>query len=397
MTKYRNLSIFVILFGTLAISTSMGMNLVIFPVYMEQRGVSTSLIGTVLSADMVAAIAVSLIFAMYLSKVNYRFWFVASLLVRIPMLGLMTLTDSIALWAVFIFFNGIGTNIFTLLLQTWLNSVPIEKYNGLIFALMGTCVSLGYALGPILYENVAYFHPAFNFISALLALDPQLIIDKGVFWVTTMVSVIASVPLLLIMFAIPKTSQRGNGNLWGAIKVAQLPMIAVGVNGLVMLGVSSFITIYGMRNGLELFDASLMLTAFMVGGIILETPISWLSDIVNRYYILIAAIFISILCAVYLPIIIYNKFQAWTLLFIWGGVVASIYSMCMALIGEIFTGDDIIIANSAYSLMDSMGAGLGMLSIGFAMDFFIYDGFSYVIMFACLLFFAYCLTRYKVV
>jgi MFS family permease len=101
-------------------------------------------------------------------------------------------------------------------------------------------------------------------------------------------------------------------------------------------------------------------------------------------------------CAVYLPIAIYVNYQAWVLLFIWGGVIGAMYSIALALIGERFEGEELVAANAGYSVMDSAGGTAGILLIGFSMDTFGSDGLPYVIMLASIIYFSFALTRYRV-
>ena len=102
-------------------------------------------------------------------------------------------------------------------------------------------------------------------------------------------------------------------------------------------------------------------------------------------------------CAVYLPIAIYVNYQAWILVFIWGGVVGSIYSLALTIVGEQFEGEDLIGANAGYSVMEGLGGTAGILLIGFCMDILGADGLPYVIMFSSILYFSFALTRYRVV
>lgn len=167
--------------------------------------------------------------------------------------------------------------------------------------------------------------------------------------------------------------------------------------GVSQFGVAAFITIYGMKNGLSLHDASLLLTSFMIGSLVLEVPIAWLSDYFDRRYFIVWCSFASMVCAVYLPIAIYTPLQAWILVFIWGGVIAGIYSVSLALVGEKYPDDDeAVAANAGYSLMESIGGTLGIVAIGFSMEKLGTDGMPYVIMFASILYFSFALTRYRI-
>jgi MFS family permease len=161
-------------------------------------------------------------------------------------------------------------------------------------------------------------------------------------------------------------------------------------------GITSFVTIYGNENGLSFSQSSLLLSSFLVGSMALETPLTWLSDVYDRRYLVVFMGFACLVIAVYLPIAIGFYSVALALLFIWGGVAASIYSMAMAMINDKYSGDSLIIANSGYYVMESIGGAGGILLIGAAMQYIGSDGLPYVIMLASILFFSFALTRYPV-
>ena len=174
-------------------------------------------------------------------------------------------------------------------------------------------------------------------------------------------------------------------------------MFSICMAGVSQFGVAAFITIYGLKNGLSIADSALLLTSFMLGSLILEVPIAWLSDYFDRRYFIVMCSFACMVCAVCLPIAIYVPLQAWVLVFIWGGVIAGIYSVSLAIIGDKYEEDDEVIAsNAGYSLMESVGGTLGIIVIGLSMQHLGTDGMPYTIMLASVLYFSFALTRYRI-
>ena len=174
-------------------------------------------------------------------------------------------------------------------------------------------------------------------------------------------------------------------------------MFSISMAGVSQFGVGAFIIIYGMKNGLSLSDSALLLSSFMLGSLLLEVPIAWLSDNFDRRYCIVGCSFSSMIFAVYLPIAIYTPIQAWILVFLWGGVIAGIYSISLTIIGERYTdGDDSIASNAGYSLMESIGGTIGIVAIGASMQYLGTDGMPYIIMFSSILYFSFALTRYPI-
>jgi len=134
----------------------------------------------------------------------------------------------------------------------------------------------------------------------------------------------------------------------------------------------------------------------MMGSLLLD-PLTWVSDFIDHRYVIAIAAFLSMLFAVYLPITVYVNYQAYIFLFLWGGVIGTIYSTALALIGDKYEGDALVAANAGYSITDAAGGTAGFLLIGYTIDSFGSDGLPYVIMLSSIIYFSFALTRYKVV
>ena len=64
------------------------------------------------------------------------------------------------------------------------------------------------------------------------------------------------------------------------------------------------------------------------------------------------------------------------LLFLWGGVVAALYTIGLAHLGSRLSGHELANANAAFVLCYGLGMVLGPQVIGIGMDLFGKDGFA---------------------
>ena len=211
-----------------------------------------------------------------------------------------------------------------------------------------------------------------------------------------MLSTVAALPLLAGRVLAPRFKRPRQGRLLDTLRQAPAVMFALALTGATILGLQGFITLYGMNNGLAFEQAALLLSAFMLGAIALEMPVAWVSDHFDRRYVMMALVLLSLVAAVGLPMAIYDLWLARGLLFVWGGVMGGLYSICLAVVAERFEGDAQVAANGMASIMEAVGGILGMLAIGLAMQAFQVDGLPYVLMFACVLYFTFALTRYPI-
>ena len=66
-------------------------------------------------------------------------------------------------------------------------------------------------------------------------------------------------------------------------------------------------------------------------------------------------------------------------LFVWGGVVAALYTVGLAHLGSRLTGRDLASANAAFVFCYGFGMLIGPQAIGIGMDLFGPDGFGYAL------------------
>ena len=398
------------------LSVSMGMTAALLPVVLTSKGYGESLIGVLLTFETLAAFAICFALPFVLKVFKMRIGLILTTIFRLLPFAFLVIffsSTNTVLWACIIFLIATGSYGYLLLSQTWVNALPIQGNFGLWMAVYSTSMSIGIACGPFvlnaLNEYGYLFEPLLNEFNQLLAqfipkqnesaelVAPNRELDQLKFFVAFIFSIIASVPLILTVRFAPKFKVEGKISIIKSILDSKGPMFAIALAGVSFFGVSAFITVYGILNGLPEARAILLLSAFNLGSILLEVPLGWLSDRVDRRFVVVLCSLLCATCAAFLPLAIGEFPIALGLVFIWGGVIGAIYSLALALIGDKFTGEDLIAANAGYSVMEGLGGTFGILLIGFAIEFFSSDGLPYVIMFSSVLFISFALTRYKVI
>lgn len=382
-------------------SVAIGMCAIVFPVALEGKGIGTSMIGMILAMDSVAAFLGALCVSFILRALGMKSALLISGAVSAMAILVLSGASGLISWSLGVFVTGFGSFMFIMLLQTWVNSIEFKKSKGLVLALYSTVLSIGLAVGPVMVNHLdalyALAQPYFEKLVTISGISEMVDVKTRIaFYAAFLASGFSLVPVLMGVMFVPKLQVRSEAHLWGVVMRAKGPMFAQAMGAVSFFGVTSFITIYGVKNGLSVSNSALLLTFFMAGSILLEAPLSWVSDYFDRRYVIVFSAFASLVCAVYLPMAIYFTYAARTLLFFWGGFTGCIYSTSMALISDRFKEEELVAANSGYSLMESFGGAVGVLLIGFFMDLSGTDGLPYVIMFASILYFSFALTRYEV-
>ena len=391
--------------ATFLASIAMGMSTIIIPVTLQHYNVTVTMIGVIMAIQTFVSLLAGFYFPASVRFFGMRRGLVLTTVLRVPPLLVLAFTSNIYIWIVAIVINGAGYFAFLMLLQTWISGINFKSNKGLMVSIYSTAISVGLAIGPIVLafsDDISpmilpFFKSVITHVGLAVQSTPYEAKNQFNFILSGLFSLAALVPVLIGLSFVPDFKFDGKAHIWKTITHAKGPMFAIAMGGVSFFGVCTFITLYGIKNNLPLNESALLLTCFMMGSVLLETPLTWISDFIDRRYVIVIASFLSMVCAVYLPIAIYVTYQAYILLFLWGGVIGAVYSTSLALIGDKYTGQELIAANAGYSVMEAAGGVAGTLLIGFAMDLLGSDGLPYVIMLSSILYFSFALTRYKVV
>jgi hypothetical protein len=154
-------------------------------------------------------------------------------------------------------------------------------------------------------------------------------------------------------------------------------IVAVAVNIVASL---ALFPIYGSRLGYTEAEAALLLTAVGLGNVVLQIPLGLLSDRMrDRRHLLAACAAIGLVGMLALPLIAESWYASAALLFVWGGVVAGLYTVGLAHLGSRLSGRDLASANAAFVLCYGVGMLVGPQMLGLGMDIFDTHGFAYVL------------------
>ncbi len=147
------------------------------------------------------------------------------------------------------------------------------------------------------------------------------------------------------------------------------------IAGLSGESVDTFIGVYGLLKGFEETQALMLITWFMLGGILFQYPLSSLMDRSSKRYFIIILLFFSILVGAttlywdtYSLIMILN-------VILWGSACYMIAIAGLALIGSHFSGVARIFAISFHALFYNAGTMVGPAIFGYSIDLWGEEGF----------------------
>ncbi len=154
----------------------------------------------------------------------------------------------------------------------------------------------------------------------------------------------------------------------GAVRTAPIVMLAAAVAGLVESADLTLLPLFGLNAGIGERASLLLVTVFMTGNVILQTPIGLLADRFGRRLLLGCCALLSAIGPLLLPSCIHRPALLGPLLFLWGGTLYAFYSQGVALMGEEFPAEDLARANTVFVMVYCLGGVAGPSLGGYAMD-----------------------------
>jgi MFS family permease len=139
------------------------------------------------------------------------------------------------------------------------------------------------------------------------------------------------------------------------------------VLGLVESSHDSLVAIYGLRRGMDVSQAVLLVTVLLLGLTLVQLPIGWIADHMDRRRVLLIAN-ISGLCLTLAFGFAATTVLQWPILFLLGASVGSVWALSLALIGDDFAAEHVAGANSVRAILYGGAAMAGPLISGTAMD-----------------------------
>lgn len=361
--RIRWLSVLAAIAAISVVGIAIGLGMPLLSVILEKRGFSATAIGLNTATAGLASIAAAPIAI----PLAVRFGIVPTMLFMIAAgaIAFVGFYFVPAFWMWFplrIVLHVALTTLF-ILSEFWISTSAPASKRGFVLGVYATMLSLGFALGPWLFSQVGSdgFAP---------------------FGIAVAMVVLAAFPVIAARRESPViVPQEGSSGSFGRyIFLVPTATAAVLVYGAVETGGFALFPVFGSRSGYPEADAALLLVVVGLGNVLLQIPLGMLSDRVrDRRNMLLACAAIGLAGMIALPFIAANWWMVAGMLFIWGGVVAGLYTVGLAHLGSRLAGHELASANAAFVFCYGLGMLLGPQTIGVFMDRFGANGFAYAL------------------
>jgi MFS family permease len=325
-------------FATVGIcDIAFGLTLQLQPLLLESQGIPAWLIGSITSAGSIAIILSGPLIPAMARRFGSKAIVTAAMLGIILCLLAMPLVEPLYWWFPLRFLLGMSIGALFAISETWVTTTTTDANRGRIMGLYTSMLSLTFAAGPMMLP-----------FTGINGLAP---------WAMCAACVCLGFLPLLAVKPIEASHEEG-GSFWSVCAKAPLLFGCVLTATVFDSIYMSFFTIFAMRNGVPLGEASWMLGIGIAAGALFFYPMGMLADRWSKNGVVIVSAVITIICAVLLlPLI--KTIYIWPLLIVFTTAAFGVYVVALAMVGDGFKGHDIVSASAGIAAMWGLGGLIG--------------------------------------
>jgi len=351
-----------------------GLTSPLFALELTRRGYSEFTVGLNASMQALGVLTVALWLPGITQALGMRRVLLFALLAVALVLCAFPLFAWVWLWFPLRYALGIGSEGVMVTTETWASQLSSEATRATSMATYTAVVSIGMALGPLLLGHIGSGDAIPFLLAAALAVIASGLVMRMRARATTTDA---------------DTSERTlPGGLRVLVRQVPIALAATALNAALETAGLSFLPLYAMRLGWSEQGATSLISTLLVGAIVLQLPIGWLGDRVDRRRLVILLGALSAIGALAWPAAITVPWLAYVLLFVWGGAFVGIYTLMVTIVGSRYRGGDLVAVYAGMSLAFGVGALLGPAIAGVAMTSFRH-GLPLFAAVACAVFTAY--------
>jgi len=249
----------------------------------------------------------------------------------------------------------------TIIVESWLNALVPNEQRGRLLTIYVLVYGLFFGLGQLLAYN-------------LDVRGPDFLIFGGI------ATTLALVPMVAIDVRAPVLPRRVTLDIPKALRTSPASVFACLLNGLILTAFTTVGPLFGERIGLDQTHIVLAMACVSLGGLVLQWPIGYVSDKVDRLHALIGlGAGILVVAAVLVTVNRQTPFAVLALCFaVFGGLGESLYAVGVAHANDRAVMSDYVALSSTLLFIWAIGAAIGPTSGTYAIQlsspgtFFVY-------------------------
>jgi MFS family permease len=240
-----------------------------------------------------------------------------------------------------------------IVVESWLNSAATDQTRGQILSVYAMTGLVGGIGGQLL----------------LPATDPA---GFRPFCIVAIIIAFALVPIALTQATAP--AREGGGariSLAGLYQKSPFGLVAATLCGVTTSAFFALGPIFAQQKGLDTAGVAIFMASGTVGGFLMAWPVGWLSDRLDRRWVIIGAAIVASASLFIMMALVPGEPSRWMVYLcaaILGGTIVPTYSVVMAHVNDQVGKGEFVAASGGLLIMQGVGAAVGPLLAGFAMS-----------------------------
>ena len=331
------------------VGLAFGYTLPLLSIIMEKAGIGSTLIGLSAASESAAIILFGPIVPRLIGTIGIRNAMFGGTVVGAVALGALAFFHPLLVWFPLRFVLGGGIFLVLIASDIWVTQGASAKRRGRMIGIYGTAITGGMALGALLV--------------GLIGSDGTLPIFIGA-------AILASAALPLAFAYGPAPAMEEAGKLKPRTLLLAMPLLvaAVFAFGVIDSSALSLLPVFGLHLGMDEQTSTVLVFVLVAGSILLQFPIGWLADRIDRLHVLLMCAVAGTVAAIFLPISLGSEWAMWICLFVVGGSMVGLYTVSLAILGARYTGGELAAAVTLFAMILAVGSTLGPLIGGAAID-----------------------------
>ena len=325
-----------------------GMTYPLLSLILESRGVASDMIGINSAMMPIGILLFSPMIPIAAKRFGARQVAIAAAIVTTLLILAYKFFDTLAAWFLIRLLQGMTISTLFVLSEAWIVGSAGDHNRGKIVAIYASVLSASFGAGPLLISFIG-------------------IEGWTPFVLGAAVVAVGILPFIFIRedaHAEPEETQASG--IIGFAPRAPMLLAAVGTFAVFDAASLSLFPVYGIQNGLDLAASANILTALILGNVLLQFPIGWLCDVFPHRFVLAGCALITTVTLILLPGLIDSAFK-WPLLVLMGTTGYGVYTVSLAALGNRFSGIDLVNGAASFAVVWGFGALIGSVSGGWAM------------------------------
>ena len=325
-----------------------GMSYPLLSLILESRGVTTDMIGINSAMLPIGILLISPAIPVLARRFGARrVAITAALLTALAILSYKVF-DVLSAWFLIRLIQGMSIATLFVLSEAWIVGSAGDRNRGKIVAVYSSVLSASFGSGPLLISFIG-------------------IEGWTPFVLGSIVVALGTIAFLFIREDDqPHPEETPASSTIGFARKAPMLLAAVGAFAIFDAATLSLFPVYARQNGLELAVAANVLTAMILGNMVLQFPIGWLCDRLPSRYVMASCAFLTTATMMLLPMVITTDLK-WPVLVLMGTTGYGVYTVALISLGERFKGLELINGSAAFAVIWGFGALLGSVSGGLSM------------------------------